>query len=44
MNNTKFFNTKDIKEVIDDNFKSKPKKWSALVSLLRDIKLRELGI
>jgi hypothetical protein len=40
----KFFNTKDIKEVIDENFKIKPEKWSALISLLRDIKLKELGI
>lgn len=44
MNNTKFFDTKDIKEVIDEEFKNKPEKWSALISLLRDIKLKELGI
>lgn len=44
MNNTKFFDTKDIKKVIDEEFKNKPEKWSALISLLRDIKLKELGI
>lgn len=44
MTNTKFFETKEIKEVIDEQFKSNPEKWSALISLLRDIKLKELGI
>lgn len=44
MENTDFFETKLIKEVIDDKFKSKPEKWGALISLLREIKLKELGI
>lgn len=44
MENTKFFNIKDVREVIDEQFKKKPEKWSALISLLRDIKLKELGI
>jgi hypothetical protein len=44
MENTDFFETKLIKEVIDEKFKSKPEKWGALISLLREIKLKELGI
>ena len=44
MENTDFFETKLIKEVIDDKFKSKPEKWGSLISLLREIKLKELGI
>jgi|SaaInlV_165m_DNA_1040744.scaffolds.fasta_scaffold09630_6 hypothetical protein len=44
MKNTHFFDTKDIKEVINEEFKSNPEKWSSLISLLRDIKLKELGI
>ena len=44
MSNTKFFSTKEIKQCIDEEYKSKPEKWSALISLLRDIKLKELGI
>lgn len=39
-----FFGYKEVREVIDENYKSKPEKWSKLISVLREIKLRELGI